>query len=128
MILRNEQTMRVERNRINLLDGDSLHLCKHVGAELRAYTPPTRDAAERPGLLWITEEGEAEDVFLRPGEAYRLRGEGRVVATAWGALQLRVLSPREVAAEAREARRRERKLQPVCNGAGPASGLGSCAA
>ncbi len=126
MILRNDHTLRVERNRISLLDGDSLHLNKHAGAQLRAYT--CAEVAERPGLLWITEEGEADDVFLRPGEAYRLRGQGRVVATAWGAVQLRVMSAREVAAEAREARQRERQLQPARACADAAPGLGSCAA
>jgi hypothetical protein len=127
MILRNDQTLRVERNRIRLLDGDSLLLSKHAGAQLRAYT--CVEAAERPGMLWITEEGEPDDVFLRPGEAYRLRGQGRVVATAWGAVQLRVVSAREVAAEARETRQRERQLQPGrAARADAAPGLGSCAA
>ena len=127
MILRNDQTLRVERNRIHLLDGDSLHLSRHAGAQLRAYT--SAELAERPGMLWITEEGEPEDVFLHPGEAYRLRGQGRVVATAWGAVQLRVVSVREVAAEARETRQRERQLQPGrAARADAAAGLGSCAA
>ena len=127
MILRNDQTLRVERSRISLFDGDSLHLRKHAGAQLRAYT--SADAAECPGMLWITEEGEPEDVFLRPGEAYRLRGQGRVVATAWGAVQLRLVSAREVAAEARETRRRGRPFQPGrAARADAAAGLGSCAA
>jgi hypothetical protein len=126
MILKNEQTLRVERSRINLFDGDSLHLRKHAGAELRAYT--SAEAAERPGMLWITEEGEPQDVFLEPGQAYRLRGQGRAVATAWGPLQLRVVSAREVAAEARELRQRERALQPARASGDAGACLGSCPA
>ena len=126
MILKNEQTLRVERSRITLFDGDSLHLRKHAGAELRAYT--SADAAERPGRLWITEEGEPQDVFLEPGQAYRLRGQGRAVATAWGPLQLRVVSAREVAAETRELRQRERARQPVRAIGDAGARLGSCPA
>lgn len=122
MILQNENTLRVQRNRIGLLDGDSLHLRKHAGAELRVDSAVASGATR--GLLWITEEGELDDVFLRPGERYRMRGQGRVVATAWGDLQLRLLSARDVAREEREereARQRDRMPQVPRQ---PTAGLG----
>ena len=42
------------------------------GAELRTVS----------GIVWITETGAAEDVFLRAGESRRIRGKGRVVVEA----------------------------------------------
>lgn len=34
------------------------------------------------GIVWITEAGEAGDVFLHAGERYRIRGKGLVVLEA----------------------------------------------
>uniref|UniRef100_E6PPA5 DUF2917 domain-containing protein n=1 Tax=mine drainage metagenome TaxID=410659 RepID=E6PPA5_9ZZZZ len=31
------------------------------------------------GLVWLTEEGELDDVFLGEGDAYQIRGSGRVL-------------------------------------------------
>lgn len=36
----------------------------------------------RSGRLWLTEQGLPEDLFVGPGEAVRLRGNGRVVVQA----------------------------------------------
>lgn len=36
----------------------------------------------RSGRLWLTEQGMPEDLFLGPGEAVRLRGNGRAVVQA----------------------------------------------
>lgn len=106
MMFKNEQSLRVQRNSIRLSDGDSLHLRKRAGTLLHVYAD-ARPGGES-GLLWITEEGCLDDVFVRPGQCHAVRGRGRVVATAWGPLQLRVLSPREVLAQARDQRARER--------------------
>ena len=38
----------------------------------------------RQGRLWLTEEGCLDDVFLRPGQCYRVRSGGRVVIEAEG--------------------------------------------
>lgn len=31
------------------------------------------------GLVWLTEEGELDDVFLGEGDAYQIRGSGRIL-------------------------------------------------
>jgi hypothetical protein len=109
MNLKNDKTMRVQRSRISLHDGDSVYLRKHAGAELRVYS--CSEAGAPQALLWITEEHEADDVFLRAGECHVLRGNGSVIATAWAGLQLRVVPAGEVAREQAELRRRSRALQ-----------------
>ncbi len=55
------------------LEPDAPVVVTHArGLELRALT----------GIVWITEAGEACDVFLRAGESYRIRGQGLVVLEA----------------------------------------------
>lgn len=120
MLFKNDGKLRVERKRISLLDGDSLHLRASAGTELRVYGDPS--PCERPAMLWVTEEGCFEDVFVLPGQCHVVRGRGRVVATSWGVLQVRVASAGEVESEARDARRREREFQARC-AAPAASGL-----
>lgn len=120
MLFKNDSKLRVQRKRISLLDGDSLYLRASAGTELRVYGDPS--PGERPAMLWVTEEGCFEDVFVLPGQCHVVRSRGRVVATSWGVLQVRVASASEVESEARDARRRERELQARC-AAPAASGL-----
>lgn len=55
------------------LEPDAPVVLTHArGLELRALA----------GIIWITEAGEAGDVFLRAGDAYRIRGQGLVVLEA----------------------------------------------
>ncbi|MDE2121359.1 MAG: DUF2917 domain-containing protein [Betaproteobacteria bacterium] len=120
MIFKNDSKLRVQRKRISLLDGDTLQLRASAGAELQVSAGATPD--ERPAMLWVTEEGCFEDVFVLPGQSHVVRGNGRVMATAWGVLQVRVASAAEVESEAHDARRRERERQARC-AAPAASGL-----
>ena len=43
--------------------------------------------------LWLTQEGMIEDVFLTPGECYRIDTKGRVVVAALGDRARFVVSP-----------------------------------
>lgn len=82
----NDAGMAVERRWITLNEGDSLRL--HGVAGLRVQVAALSTAAVP--LLWLTEEGEADDVFLRAGDVHTLRRAGRVVASAWAPLRVRV--------------------------------------
>lgn len=85
----NGEDLRVERAWIGLQPGDSLVL-QHRRGTLLQLAPPPCIGADAP-LLWLTEEGLTDDLFLRPGDSYRLLGRGRAVATAWGPVSVRVL-------------------------------------
>ena len=86
----NASAARVERAWTTLEIGDLLVLRGAQGCTVAASAP--RHVGEGPPpLLWLTEQGELEDVFLRPGEQHRLRSRGLVVASAWGAVGVRVV-------------------------------------
>jgi hypothetical protein len=52
------------------------------GASLRLSDARGTRIVGGGGRRWLTEEGSAEDVFLRRGDAYVVRGDGRVVVGA----------------------------------------------
>lgn len=85
----NQKTPQLWREWIALQAGDSLLLRGARGLRVDATLSPFQ--AGRAPLLWLTEEGELDDVFLRPGDCHVLRGNGRMVATAWGPISLRVV-------------------------------------
>ena len=60
------------RNQFVLHENHPRALDDASGAKLRALS----------GIVWITETGLAEDVFLRAGEDHQLRRKGRVVVEA----------------------------------------------
>ncbi len=60
------------RNQLVLQENHPRALNDTGGAELRAVS----------GIVWITETGAADDVFLRAGESHQLRCKGRVVVEA----------------------------------------------
>ena len=101
----NTETLQVQRAWVALQTGDSLLLRGALGLRVEAAAPPC--LGRQAPLLWLTEEGEADDVFLRPGESHVLRGRGRMVASAWGPIHLRV-----VAATDRAAANPSRALPP----------------
>ena len=127
MIFKNDHNVRVQRNRVGLLDGDSLYLRDRPGTELRVHVDEHAPAGSRPALLWVTEEGCLDDVFLAPGQCHVVRGRGRVVATAWGALQVRVAGPGELAAEALETGGRPWFSTPPARPRSPATPAPACA-
>ena len=86
----NTQSLQLHRESITLQAGDSVLLSGARGLRLQATASPF--PAEPLPLLWLTEEGEFDDVFLRPGDCHVLRGKGRMVATAWGPIGLRVVA------------------------------------
>ena len=86
----NTQSLQLRRESITLQAGDSVRLRGARGLRLQVMASPF--PAEPLPLLWLTEEGEWDDVFLRPGDCHVLRGQGRMVATAWGAIGLRVVA------------------------------------
>ena len=92
----NDAELAVERRWIALGEGDTLRL--HGAAGMRVQVEAV-SAGEAP-LLWLTEEGEADDVFLRAGEVHTLRRAGRVVASAWAPLRVRVAKCASAAAAA----------------------------
>ena len=63
--------------------------------------------------VWLTEEGVAEDVFLQPGDSYRIRSAGRVVLSVWSgdAVRLRLAASTAPAAQYQPAANRSRSIQ-----------------
>lgn len=92
----NIEALQVRRAWVELQTGDSLLLRGAFGLRVEAASPPCQ--GQLAPLLWLTEEGEADDVFLRPGESHVLRGRGRMVASAWGPINLRVVAVLDSAA------------------------------
>ncbi len=97
----NQDTLQVQRAWVALQTGDSLLLRGAPGLRVEAAAPPC--SGQQAPLLWLTDEGEPDDVFLRPGESHVLRGRGRVVASAWGPINLRVVAATSLATRARVA-------------------------
>lgn len=93
----NANSARVERAWTSLEVGDLLMLRGARGCTVEA-TAPRNALGGPPPLLWLTEQGELEDVFLRPGERHVLRRDGLVVVGAWGPIGVRVV-PKTSAAE-----------------------------
>ena len=85
----NIRSLQLRREWIALQAGDSMLLRGARGLRVDATLSPFQ--AGRAPLLWLTEEGELDDVFLRPGDCHVLRGNGCMVATAWGPISLRVV-------------------------------------
>ena len=82
----NDGELAVERRWITLNEGDSLRLRGAAGMRVQVAALATAAAP----LLWLTEEGETDDVFLSAGDVHTLRRAGRVVASAWAPLRVRV--------------------------------------
>ncbi|MEW6558940.1 MAG: DUF2917 domain-containing protein [Pseudomonadota bacterium] len=95
----------IQRDWIELQLGDSLSLKDAAGLSLR-IEPPRGEAFHGSGCcVWLTEEGRPDDVFLCEGDAYRVRGTGRVVLTVWrGAARLRLTPPTVMPAQAARPR------------------------
>jgi len=64
------------------------------GATLRLDAARGVTVRVRHGRLWLTEQGLPDDVFLAPGEAWQLRGNGRVVAEADATSRFELVGPR----------------------------------
>ncbi|MBW4047931.1 MAG: DUF2917 domain-containing protein [Proteobacteria bacterium] len=94
----NTKSLQLRREWISLQAGDSVLLRGARGLRLEATASPV--PGEPFPLLWLTEEGELDDVFLRPGDFHVLRGNGSMVATAWGPISLRVLTSAPMATPA----------------------------
>ncbi len=82
----NDAELAVERRWIALNEGDTLRLRGARGLRVQVAALAGGEAP----LLWLTEEGEIDDVFLRAGDVHTLRRAGRVVASAWAPLRVRV--------------------------------------
>ena len=65
-----------------------------AGELLRLPAPRGLEVACDAGHLWITEEDQADDVWLAPGQRVRLVGAGLAVLEAKGAARLRILGRR----------------------------------
>lgn len=64
------------------------------GEVLRLPRPRGLEVACDAGHLWITEESQADDVWLAAGQRVRLVGEGLALLEAKGAARLRILGTR----------------------------------
>ncbi len=64
------------------IDLTAVRLALPRGAALRLREARGLRIEGRCGRLWLTEEGSLDDVFLRDGDAYVVRGNGRVVVGA----------------------------------------------
>ena len=81
----------LRREWIALHAGDSLSLRRAHGLVIAVAAVDSANETDTP-RVWLTEEGLIDDVFLHPGEQYRIAGAGRVALTAWGAVRLRFIA------------------------------------
>lgn len=81
----------LRREWIALHAGDSLSLRRARGLVIAIAAAGSPNETDTP-RVWLTEEGLIDDVFLHPGEQYRIAGAGRVALTAWGAVRLRLIA------------------------------------
>jgi hypothetical protein len=68
-----------------------------AGEVLRLPSPRGLEVACDAGHLWITEEAQADDVWLAAGQRVRLVGEGLAVLEAKGETRLRIVDSRGLA-------------------------------
>jgi hypothetical protein len=64
------------------------------GGTLRLEAARGVSVRVRSGRLWLTEQGLPDDVFLGPGDAWRLCGNGRVVVEADATSRFELVGPR----------------------------------
>lgn len=65
-----------------------------AGEVLRLPSPRGLEVACDAGHLWITEEAQADDVWLAPGQRVRLVGDGLAIVEAKGDARLRLVGER----------------------------------
>lgn len=82
----------LQRDWTTLHAGDSLILRGARGRLVAVALAHALPGEPAPARIWLTEEGCADDVFLHPGEEYRIVGDGRVALTAWGPARVRLAS------------------------------------
>ncbi len=88
----------IQRDWIELQPGDSLTLRNAAGQSVRLESAQTLASRPGPVRVWLTEEGQPDDVFLHAGDGYTVRGSGRVVLTVWcGTARLRLSDCTEAA-------------------------------
>ncbi|MDD4888161.1 MAG: DUF2917 domain-containing protein [Thiomonas sp.] len=82
----------LQRQWIELQRDDTLTLHLAAGRVLQLDGVPETPARQHSARVWLTEEGMTDDVFLQPGDSYRIRGAGRVVLSVWsgGTVQVRL--------------------------------------
>lgn len=97
----------LQRQWIDLQRGDTLTLHRAAGRLLQL-----EGTQATPARAWLTEEGWPDDVFLQPGENYRIRSAGRVVLTVWsGSVRLRLAAATQTAAPHQPAANKSRSIQ-----------------
>ncbi|MGC8806747.1 MAG: DUF2917 domain-containing protein [Thiomonas sp.] len=101
----------LQRQWIDLQPDDTLILHRAAGQVLQLHGTPT--APQQAIRVWLTEQGQREDVFLQPGDSYRIRGAGRVVVTLWSGAgaRLRLVDGAVRAAAPQPAANRSRSIQ-----------------
>ncbi len=103
----------LQRQWINLQPEDTLTLHRAAGHLLQLDGTPTAAAPQHPVRVWLTEEGMPEDVFLQPGDSYRICGAGRVVLAVWsgGGVRLRLAASEPQATPHQPGANRSRSIQ-----------------
>jgi len=103
----------LQRQWIDLQPEDTLTLHRAAGRLLQLDSTLLAAAPQHSVRVWLTEEGMAEDVFLQPGDSYRIRGAGRVVLTLWsgGGARLRLAASTSPAVQPQPAANRSRSIQ-----------------
>jgi hypothetical protein len=61
-----------------------------AGSTMRIAAPRGLEVACEAGHLWITEEGQPDDVWLAAGQRVRLVGDGLAVLEAKGDARVRI--------------------------------------
>jgi hypothetical protein len=102
----------IQRDWTLLRPGDSLMLRNAAGQSVQLESAQTLASQPGPVRVWLTEEGQPDDVFLHAGDGYTVRGPGRVVLTVWcGTARLRLGDCTGAAGCAQAARPSSRSIQ-----------------
>jgi Protein of unknown function (DUF2917) len=62
-----------------------------LGASLRITDGPGTRVCVSTGLVWLTEEGVAEDQFISAGQTYAIQGVGVVILSAESDARLQLI-------------------------------------
>ena len=72
------------------IDLGSGELCLRHGEPIRIARAPGLRVSCVAGMIWITVAGEPSDVFLSPGQSWRINGQGLALIESIGAGRVRL--------------------------------------
>jgi hypothetical protein len=80
----------INAERTMKIDLGSGELCLRHGQPIRVTRAPGLRVSCVAGMIWITVAGEAADVFLAPGQSYRIKDQGLALIESIGEGRVRL--------------------------------------